>query len=244
MRNFFRFFKTWRAWDVCAAFLADNSLGISLLQRFKLLKNLYRISFAFDDIPHYQAQILDFVAAILRAPRDIPGVIIQAGCFRGVSTAKFSLAAKLAGKQLVVLDSFQGIPKNSEQHEIYGRAVSFAEGDYAATMDEVVENISEYGDLPSCRFVPGWFEETLPEFSEPVAAVYLGVDLASSTKTCLKYLWPLLNPGASVISQDGHLTEIQKLFSDEEFWKMEVGSEPPQVVMHPRTQLLTIRKPG
>lgn len=244
MKGFIRFIKTWRYWDACIEFLRDQNLGISLGQRYRLLKDLYKITFAFDNIPHYQRQILDFVIAILRAPRDIPGVIIEAGCFRGVSTAKFSLAASLAGKQLVVLDSFQGIPPNSEQHETYGRAVSFEEGDYAGSQDEVVRNITKYGDITSCRFVAGWFDDTLPHFNEPVAAVYLDVDLVSSTKVCLKYLWPLLNPGGVVFSQDGHLALIQELFHDRQFWLDEVGCEPPQVDYLPKTQLLVVRKPA
>jgi O-methyltransferase len=242
VKNFIRFIKTWRYWDACIDFLRDQSLGISLGQRYRLLKDLYKITFAFDDIPHYQRQILDFVIAILQAPRDIPGVVIEAGCFRGVSTAKFSLAARLAGKQLVVLDSFQGIPANSEQHEIYGRAVSFEEGDYAGSQDEVVRNISDYGDIAACRLVAGWFDDTLPHFNEPVAAIYLDVDLVSSTKTCLKYLWPLLNPGGVVFSQDGHLARIQELFNDPRFWLDEVGCEPPKVDYLPRTHLLAVRK--
>lgn len=242
MANFFRFIKTWRYWDACIAFLWDQSLRISFSQRFRLLKDLYKITFAFEDIPHYQRQILDFVIAILRAPRDIPGVIIEAGCFRGVSTAKFSLAAKLAGKQLVVLDSFQGIPPNTEKHETYGRAVSFDAGDYASSQSEVVRNITEYGDIESCRLVAGWFDDTLPNFHDPVAAVYLDVDLVSSTKTCLKYLWPLLNSGGMIFSQDGHLTRIQELFRDARFWREEVGCIPPQVDYLPKTQLLFVRK--
>jgi O-methyltransferase len=244
VNNLIRFVKTWRYWDACIKFLGMQNLGIPFVQRYRLLKDLYKITFAFDDIPHYQRQILDFVIAVLQAPRDIPGVIIEAGCFRGVSSAKFSLAARLAGKQLVVLDSFQGIPPNSEQHEIYGRVVSFAEGDYAGSLDEVVRNISAYGDIASCRFVEGWFDDTLPHFNEPVAAVYLDVDLVSSTKTCLKYLWPLLNPGGVIFSQDGHLTRIQELFKDQQFWRDEVGCAPPRVDYLPKTHLLAVHKPA
>lgn len=242
MNNLIRFVKTWRYWDACIKFLGNQTLGIPFVHRYRLLKDLYKITFAFDDIPHYQRQILDFVIAILQTPREVPGVIIEAGCFRGVSSAKFSLAARLAGKQLVVMDSFQGIPPNSEQHEIYGQAVSFAEGDYAGSRDEVVRNISDYGDISSCRFVEGWFDDTLPHFKEQVAAVYLDVDLVSSTKSCLKYLWPLLNPGGVIFSQDGHLARIQELFADAQFWRDEVGCAPPHVDYLPKTQLLVVRK--
>ncbi len=34
-----------------------------------------------------------------------------------MSTAKFSLAAAFAGRELVVFDSFQGLPYNNEPHD-------------------------------------------------------------------------------------------------------------------------------
>ena len=103
MNKLLRFLKSWRYWPICIRFLQDRNLGISFGQRFTLLKQLYEITLSFDDIPHYQGQILAFVRAILAAPRDTNGVIVEAGCYRGVSSAKFSLAAKLVGKKLAVI---------------------------------------------------------------------------------------------------------------------------------------------
>ena len=57
---------------------------------------------------------------------------MEAGCFKGGSTAKFSIAAKIAGRRLYVFDSFQGIPAHNEDHgrTIWGGAVAFRQGDY------------------------------------------------------------------------------------------------------------------
>lgn len=49
------------------------------------------------------------------------------------------------------------------------------------------------------RFIKGWFEDTMPVFNERIIAAYIDVDLASSTKTCLKYLYPLLVPGGDYL---------------------------------------------
>lgn len=239
-----RFLKSWRYWGSCLRFIARGDLDISFWQRCSLIYNLYVITLSFDDIPHYQLQILRFVEAILLAPRVTDGVVIEAGCFRGVSTAKFSLAAELAGKTLVVLDSFEGIPPNQEEHATYGRSVSFEKGDYSASLHEVQENIRKYGDINSCRFVKGWYDDTLPGFTDPVSAIYLDVDLVSSTKTCLKYLWPKLEPGGQVYSQDGHLTRIVELFSDDDFWRNELDCEPPVIYRLRREQLLVAVKPA
>src|SRR5207244_1008155 len=140
----------------------------------------------------------------------------EAGCYKGGSTAKFSLAAHAAGKELVVFDSFQGLPENEEPHgtTIFGEVIRFKKGHYRGTLDEVSDNVSRFGKIGSCRFVPGWFEATLTDFQVPVSAIYLDVDLAASTRTCLKYLYPLLEPGGILYSQDGHIPLVIAVFED------------------------------
>jgi O-methyltransferase len=131
----------------------------------------------------------------------------------------------------VVFDSFQGIPENDEPHDknIFGRPESFKAGSYWGTLDEVKRNVARFGRIDVCRFVPGWFEETLPGFHEPIAAMYLDVDLAASTRTCLKYLYPLLAAGGTLYSQDGHLPLVIEALSDADFWVNEVGCKPPRI---------------
>ena len=243
MKKLGKFLGSWRYWPACIRFLMQSDLNISFSQRFALIRDFYAITLSFENIPHYQRQILAFANAILKQPRDRNGVIIEAGCFRGVSSAKFSLVAKMTGKSFYVFDSFQGIPPNDEGHEIYGEEVTFEEGDYAASLEEVQGNIHQHGHIDSCRFVKGWFDDTMPDFNEPVAAAYLDVDLVSSTKTCIKYIWPLLEPGGVIYSQDAHLTDIIDLFADEDFWRNEVGVEPPVVSRLYKDQLLFATKP-
>ncbi|MBT8422248.1 MAG: hypothetical protein HKN56_08255 [Gammaproteobacteria bacterium] len=244
MKKLSKFLGSWRYWPTCIRFMLRSDLGISFAQRFAIIRDFYRITLSFENIPHYQRQILVFAEAILQQPRESRGVIIEAGCFKGVSSAKFSLIAKMTGKTFYVFDSFQGIPPNDEAHEIYGSAVTFEEGDYAASLDTVQKNIREHGDIDSCRFVQGWFDDTFPDFKEPVAAAYLDVDLVSSTKTCIQYIWPLLQPDGVIYSQDAHLKDIQDLFADEVFWREEVGTEPPTIRRDNKAQLLYVVKPG
>ena len=78
---------------------------------------------------------------------------MEAGSFKGGSTAKFSLAAAVKGRELVVFDSFQGIPDNSEVHEkkIWGRRVGFSKGDYSGTLEEVRDNVRRFGNMSFCE---------------------------------------------------------------------------------------------
>ena len=238
-----------RAWrerrDVltCASFVMDSTVNLPFRSRMRLVKDAYAASFVIDS-PHRQEEILTFVRTILSVPHDAPGVVVEAGCYKGSSTAKFSHAVHAVGRELVVFDSFQGLPANDEAHDlnIFGRPESFKEGEYCGTLAEVKANVSRFGKIDCCRFVPGWFAETLPAFHAPVAAAYLDVDLAASTRDCLKYLYPLLSVGGTLCTQDGHLPLVIEVLQDDDFWTREVGFKKP--VMHGlgKQKLVTIVK--
>lgn len=196
---------------------------------------------------HTQEQMLDFATTILQIPPDVPGVVVEAGCFKGGSTAKFSLAAKAAGRTLVVFDSFEGIPPNQEDHghNLWGQHTPFfVPGSYAGGLDEVRGNVARWGAPEVCEYVPGWFENTMPGFDRPVAAAYVDVDLASSTRTCLKHLYPLLVPGGALYSHDGHLPLVQEVLTDDAFWRDEVGCPRPPIEGLGERKLVVIRKPA
>ena len=184
---------------------------------------------------HNASHILQFLIAILKLGKDVPGCIVEAGAYKGASTSKISLFAQHVQRDVYVFDSFEGLPANTEAHEksLEGHSIKgwFDEGNFAGSLDEVKTNISKYGVIERCHFIKGWFEDTMPLFKEPVALAYLDVDLASSTKTCLKYLYPLLAPGGSIYSQDGDFPLVVDVFRDEQFWKEEVGvAQLPEIV--------------
>jgi O-methyltransferase len=211
-------------------FLFSDFPRVSFGQKLDLVKRLYEINAGVLS-PHTQEEILSFISTILALPPEAKGVIVEAGCFRGSSTAKFSLAAALTGRQLVVFDSFEGIPENDEpmDKDIYGRATGFKKGDYCGALEEVARNVSSFGRIQSCRFIKGWFDDTMPDFHEPIAAAYIDVDLASSTKTCLQYLYPLLEEGGTIYSQDGHLPLVLDVLDDDAFWMNDVGFKKPTI---------------
>jgi O-methyltransferase len=217
---------------------------LSLRRRMSLARSLYQISYEID-CPHTQVEVLSFIRTVLDMPRKVPGVLVEAGCFKGGSTAKFSLAARLAGRRLVVFDSFEGLPDNTEAHgaSIFGDVPDFSPGKYRGGLDEVRENVRRRGAPESCTYVRGWFDQSLPAFDEPIAALYVDVDLASSTRTCLKYLYPLISPGGYVFSQDGHLPLVIDVLTDTGFWEKDVGAPPPRFRGLGTSKLVSARKP-
>jgi O-methyltransferase len=212
-------------------FLTHPQIHIDLPARQEMLAQIDHINHHVD-CPHTLDQILGYITHILCLPNESEGVIVEAGCFKGGSSSKFSLAACQMKRSLVIFDSFQGIPDNEEDHDvnIFGGAVGFAQGDYCGSLADVRDNITRYGVIESCEFIPGWFDDTLPQYQQEIDCIYLDVDLVSSTKTCLKYLYPLLRPGGSLFSQDGHLPLVIALLDDDQFWQDELECIKPQMI--------------
>lgn len=227
-------------------FVQHGPERLSRAQRRDLVRR-YIATSAGMTCAHTQEQMLDFATTILRIPADVPGVVVEAGCFKGGSTAKFSLAARAAGRKLVVFDSFEGIPPNDEDHghNLFGQHTPhFDAGSYAGGLDEVKRNVARWGAPEVVEYVPGWFENSMPGFDQPVAAAYVDVDLASSTRTCLKHLYPLLVPGGALFSHDGHLPLVQQVLTDDAFWREEVGWPRPPIEGLGERKLVVVRKPA
>ncbi len=227
------------------AFLARRAGRTSFRQRFSLVLSLGLIS---EEVPcsHTQREMLDFIGQVLALPPEIKGCLVEAGSYKGGGTAKFSLAARLTGRKLFVFDSFKGLPKHKESpvRNIFGEVVEFPTGGYRGDLNEVRANVRRFGALEVCEFRPGLFEKTLPKFREPVAALFVDVDLAGSTRTVLKHLYPRLVPRGLLFSHDGHLPPVIQVFQDEAFWRKQVGCPKPVVEGLGRRKLLRIVKPG
>lgn len=208
----------------------------------RLAKRLEFVHFALRP-PHSHEELLEVVKFILFFAPERQGVVVEAGSYRGASAAKLSAACKVANRRLAIFDSFKGLPHGeAPQTNIFGDLTKFGRGEYAGSLHEVRRNIARYGVLELCDFHEGWFEETMPAFSAPVIAAYVDVDLVSSTKTCLKKLYPLLVPGGRIFSQDGHLPLVIDLLQDDQFWREEVGFEKPRIDGLGVSKLVTIHK--
>jgi len=90
--------------------------------------------------------------------------------------------------------------------------------------------------------VPGWFENTMPSFAEPIAVGFIDVDLASSTRTCIRYLYPRLVAGGVLFSHDGHLPLCIDVLRDDAMWEA-IGGPRPILTGRGKDKLVAIRKP-
>jgi O-methyltransferase len=164
------------------------------------------------------------------------GTLVECGCFQGASTAKLSLLADVVGRQLLVFDSFAGLPQaagdESRDHDLrQAQTPSWPSGAYAGGLDAVKANVERLGALSVCRFHPGWFADTLTGANLPhaVALAFADVDLVSSVRDCLTALWPRLSEGGVFFSHDVTFLKVLRLFSDTVFWRDVLGTSPPIV---------------
>jgi O-methyltransferase len=166
---------------------------------------------------------LAMISALLRLPASVEGSVVECGCYEGGSTTNLSLAAKLVGRKLYVFDSFRGLPEPKPKDVRHlamnvGEFHRYAKGSWCGLLDSVKANVAKYGSLKVCTFIEGYFDSTLPNFSEAVAFAFCDVDLRDSLETCLRYLWPLMPSSGVLFTHEAHHLEIASLFYDQALW--------------------------
>lgn len=205
---------------------------LDLVRRFVATTNALRAY-------HTQAELLAVAIEILSRRRP---VVVEAGCGKGASTAKLSLAVAMAGGSLDVYDSFRGLPENDEVHRnLDGRSVRFRAGAFAGRRAEVERNLSTHGAPEVCRLHKGWFDETLPGLTATVDIALVDVDLLASVRSCLVAIVPRLAVDGVLFTQDGHLEAVVDLLASRSFWTDEVGVAPPAIDGLGRRKFLVLR---
>ncbi|MCX5770547.1 MAG: class I SAM-dependent methyltransferase [Candidatus Hydrogenedentes bacterium] len=171
---------------------------------------------------------------ILSIPPDVRGDVIECGVWKGASSSSLSLVCSKVGRTLVVCDSFEGLPGDDGMRVHVGPHVGvygyYKKGMFAGSLDEVRENIRRCGSLETCRFVKGLFSESLRGLDGPLAFAFLDVDLVSSTRDCLRHIWPRLVENGAVYTDDAGDRDIVKVYFDEAWWRQTLGCEAPGLV--------------
>lgn len=147
--------------------------------------------------------------------KDIPGDLIECGVWRGGVTIlmRAILAAhQVTNRKVWVADSFQGlpVPDNALDRKMYQmEAVREAE-QFSVPMEMVKASFARYGLLDEqVQFLPGWFEETLPNSPiQTLSVLRIDGDFYNSTLQTLTHLYPKLSVGGYVIIDDWGLDQI------------------------------------
>lgn len=223
---------------VCLSYFFQKDVGcdygIRFLDKIKIVlrfrQNCQRIMTASSWREH-----LRIAAEILSIPPTVKGDVIECGCYKGGSSANISLICDIVGRKLVLCDSFKGLPDVEECDKIHYHISKqciwlYEKGHYAGGLDEVKHNISRFGNINVCKFIKGYYENTLSELKGPYVLAFIDVDLLKSLKECLISLWPRLINGSYLFSHEAEDLHYTSLFFDKKWWKDNLNSEPPGFV--------------
>lgn len=138
---------------------------------------------------------------------EVPGDLLEAGVWRGgccILMAAVLAAHGDSGRCVWLADSFAGLPASVRREDRDYAMDASRLPVLAVPVEEVRNNLRRFGLLGDrIRFLPGWFEETLPDSDTgPLALLRVDCDLYSSTWTVLEALYPRLSGGAWVIIDD------------------------------------------
>jgi len=175
------------------------------------------------------ARLDDLQACVESVVEDgVEGDLIEAGAWRGGASILMRATLDSAGqtdRTVWVADSFRGFPAGD------GGGVDWSAFDFLAVpVDEVRDNFARFGCEHGVRFIPGFFEETLPGLSpERWAVVRLDGDTYDATKVALRSLYSGLSVGGYLIVDDyGAFDECRRAV--DEFRRENAIAEPLEAV--------------
>ena len=195
-------------------------------KRLQLALRMWRSTRKVPSATSYKAH-LAMTAKLLEIAPDIEGVVVECGCWQGSSTVGLSIACELVGRDLIVYDSFEGLPPPAAGDEF---AEDRMTGALRGELEVVRENVRKYGALDRCTFRKGWFNETLPSHQEPIVLAFLDVDYAASLDVCVRNLWPHLTKSGYLFTDEFVLTDYCALFWSERWWQTNFESKPPGLI--------------
>jgi O-methyltransferase len=196
---------------------------MSMRRRLALGLRMYRNTRRITTGTSYKAH-LAMAAKLLEVPPETEGAVVECGCWLGGSTANLSLVCDIVGRDLIVYDSFEGLPP-ADPNDLH--AVAGASGGYRGDLEVVQDHVRRYGAIDRCQFRKGWFSDTLPGHMEPIVLCFFDVDYQASLHDCVVNLWPhLVDDGYLFIDEYVYL-DFCALFFSERFWKEHFDSAPP-----------------
>jgi hypothetical protein len=204
----------------------DPAYGLNWPKKARLAFRMWRTTRGVFTGTSYKAH-LAMAVKLLEIPPDVEGVVVECGCFLGGSTANLSLACEVVGRDLIVYDSFEGLPPPTENDKY---AKESATGFLRADLETVKDNVRRFGTVERCRFRKGWFSDTLPQHSEPVVLAFLDVDYQASLDDCIRNLWPHLTEKGYVFIDEYVLTDYCALFWSERYWRTHFDTTPPGLI--------------
>ncbi|WP_323834980.1 TylF/MycF/NovP-related O-methyltransferase [Photorhabdus africana] len=152
---------------------------------------------------------------------NVPGGFMEIGTLRGGISILMNgiITAHGDSRQVFVVDSFQGLPDVSENDSLFDKEIwSYYSNqlknymfDCKCSLEEVKSNFSTYDLLTeNVKFISGWVQDTLKDFSETLSIIRLDVDWYEATKCSLEQIYKNLSPNGFIIIDDYNLVGCKK----------------------------------
>ncbi len=199
--------------------------GLSLFKKYCLGIRMFLNKLRVPTGTSYKSH-LAMALKIFETPPDVVGCIIECGTWQGGSAVNLSLVCKLAGRKLLIYDSFEGLPKGDPDD----RQGFYAAGDYCGSLEDVKKNIERFGEIEVCEFVKGWFDKTLPDLDTPVLLAFIDVDLELSLEVCVRYIWPNLVEKGYIFIDEYVGVDYCSIFWSEAYWRRYFDRTPPGLI--------------
>jgi O-methyltransferase len=216
------------SWPLVAAFLLHNprihkSYRMTWRRKVALARRMRRTTRAVQTGVSYRAH-LAMAARMLEIPPEVDGVLVEAGCWKGGTTANLSLIAEIMGRDLIVYDSFEGLPEPAEGDRW---ASPLGQGAFRGELEEVQANVAAWGAIDRCTFRKGWFADTMGDHTKPIVAAFVDVDHQASMHDCMLGLWPHLCDQGYLFVDEYLRLDYCALFFSERYWRTYFDRPPP-----------------
>lgn len=197
---------------------------VPLLDRLRLIREFLRVDW--NVLHGHRPEEIAAVSRLLALHAQPGEAMVEAGCWRGGSTAKFSILCRRFGLKLRVYDSFEGV--ESLDVSVHPNEWKFG-GQYACDEQAVKRTVEQFGRIEVCTFHKGWFSATFASpVPAPVRLAYIDCDLAKGTIEVLQGVLPSMVPGGIALSQDFHIAPVREALLDAKTWES-LGVSPPDI---------------
>ncbi|HVX12702.1 MAG TPA: TylF/MycF/NovP-related O-methyltransferase [Pirellulales bacterium] len=145
--------------------------------------------------------------------RNVPGDIIECGCWRGHSSFMISKLIAESGQKRTfhIFDSFEGglSDRTTEDSGLFApqsaEAVKQQKQAFYSTEEEVRSTLAPFDFY---KLYPGWIPDRFPEVAErSIALVNIDVDLYQPIRDSLRFFYPRLSPGGVIVVDDYGTTD-------------------------------------
>jgi O-methyltransferase len=200
--------------------------NILLVDRLRLIARFISIDWNVVHA-HIPFEIVSVCQYLSDRPACNDEIMVEAGCWNGGSSAKFSIICKILGYKLHIYDSFEGVEELTPEEKKIGYDFS---GEYKAPETLLRRNLMHFGEISVCSIHKGWFKETIAvnHLTKPVRVAFIDCDTAKGTYEVLTGLMPALVEDGCIFTQDFHIRPVRELLYNPDTWK-EFGRGKPTI---------------